>query len=169
MDGDFLAVEREEELVLLLGSNMGNKSQNLFLAREALERDLGPMSKYSAIYETAPWGNVDQDVFLNQAIVIPCRVKPMIALEVILNIEQELGRTRKEKWGPRLIDIDIIFYGQLMFQSDFLEIPHPYMHDRLFVLGPLNEIIPQFIHPWFHKKVSELYEQLSNGNLPGYE
>lgn len=162
MDADFLSTVREEELVLLLGSNMGEKHQNLKEAVELLEKELGLVSKISSVYVTEPWGNVNQDSFVNQAVIIPCRIKPMIILEIILGIEQTLGRIRYEKWGPRLIDIDIIFYGQLIFQSDVLEIPHPYMQQRQFVLDPIAEIAPYFRHPLLDKTVVQIQKELIN-------
>jgi len=162
MDADFISSVREEELVLLLGSNMGDKHQNLKDSIHLLTLELGPLSKISSVYLTEPWGNIDQESFVNQAVIIPCRIKPMIVLEIILVIEQTLGRVRFEKWGPRLIDIDIIFYGQLMYQSDVLEIPHPYMQQRQFVLDPIAEITPHFRHPFLDKTVAQIQKELLN-------
>ncbi len=131
-------------------------------AIDLLQEQLGKVESISSIHHTAPWGNTDQDDFVNQAILISCRIKPLIVLEIILEIEQKIGRIRYEKWGPRLIDIDIVFYGALMYQSDLLEIPHPYMQDRLFVLEPLQEIAADFRHPRLNSTVTQLLEQLKS-------
>jgi len=162
MDADFIMTQREEELILLLGSNMGDKEAHMSMAINLLQEQLGNAESISSIHHTPPWGNTDQDDFVNQAILIPCRIKPLIVLEIILEIEQKIGRIRYEKWGPRCIDIDIIFYGALMYQSDLLEIPHPYMEDRLFVLEPLQEIAPDFRHPRLNFTVAQLLEQLKS-------
>ncbi|MCB9262361.1 MAG: 2-amino-4-hydroxy-6-hydroxymethyldihydropteridine diphosphokinase [Flavobacteriales bacterium] len=161
MDRDFFITRRFEQLVLLLGSNMGDRKEFLEQATEQLAEAFGHVVLHSKIYETEPWGNTEQSKFLNQALVFETNLRPIIVLETILNIEQNLGRKRYEKWGPRVIDIDIIFYGQTIYQSDILEIPHPYMHERLFVLEPLTEIIPNIVHPLFDKSVKQLKSKLN--------
>lgn len=160
MDRDFEIAQRPELLVLLLGTNVGDKPNNLLKAIDGLTKLFGEPMELSSVYETPPWGNLDQDAFLNMALVYSTNIKPTIALESILNLELELGRVRHEKWGPRVIDIDIIFYGNMVFQSDLLEIPHPYMHERKFVLEPLAEIIPSYEHPLLEKSVEQLLEAL---------
>lgn len=160
MDRDFEIVQREEEIVLLLGSNIGDKQANLEDAIARLTDVFGEPIAVSSMLETPPWGKLDQDSFLNMAAVFTTNQKPLILLETVLDIERELGRVRQEKWGPRLIDIDIIFYGEIVYQSDILEIPHPYMQDRMFVLDPLNEVVPEYRHPLLDKTVGELWKEL---------
>jgi 2-amino-4-hydroxy-6-hydroxymethyldihydropteridine diphosphokinase len=160
MDADYIMVRPLEDLVLLLGSNMGEKEGHLISAINMLEKELGEASAKSSVHYTKPWGIKDQDEFVNQALIIPCQMKPMNVLEIISNIEQKLGRIRYEKWGPRLIDIDIIFYGQLIYQVDLLQIPHPYMQERLFVLDPLAEIAPKFVHPVMGLTVKQMTDHL---------
>ncbi len=149
-----------EELVLLLGSNMGDRMGVLSKAKDLLEEHFGKAVRASSIFDTEPWGKTDQDNFLNQALVFHVDLRPMRVLDTILDIESKLGRVRKEKWGPRLIDIDVIFFGDLIFEGDHLRIPHPHIPERSFVLEPLNEIIPGFVHPILNKSVSELLYDL---------
>jgi 2-amino-4-hydroxy-6-hydroxymethyldihydropteridine diphosphokinase len=111
MDHDYFIEQVEEDLVLLLGSNLGERFLNLADATARLTEVFGEPTQASKIYETEPWGNKDQPGFLNQALVFRSKFKPMISMEMILEIEIGLGRIREEKWGPRLIDIDIIFTG----------------------------------------------------------
>jgi 2-amino-4-hydroxy-6-hydroxymethyldihydropteridine diphosphokinase len=160
MDGDFEIEHRSDVLVLLLGSNIGDKAANLLKAIVGLQAMLGDPLEVSSVYETEPWGNEDQDSFLNMALVYTSNLKPTVLLDSILHLETELGRIRHEKWGPRLIDIDIIFYGNMVYQSDILEIPHPYMHERKFVLEPLNEVVPNYYHPLLEKTVAQLWRNL---------
>ncbi len=160
MDRDFEITQRSELVVLLLGTNIGDKAGNLRQALTSLKEVMGEPIEISSVYETEPWGNVNQSSFLNLAVVYNSNLKPLVLLETILNIEQDLGRVRKEKWGPRIIDIDIIFYGNLVYQSDILEIPHPYLQERLFVLDPLMEIMPDFEHPLLEKSIRTLRTEL---------
>ncbi|MFT5512485.1 MAG: 2-amino-4-hydroxy-6-hydroxymethyldihydropteridine diphosphokinase [Bacteroidia bacterium] len=160
MDRDFEIAHREELLVLSLGTNIGERAQNLINALAGLAKLFGEPSELSAVYETPPWGNEDQNAFLNMAVIYSTNIKPAVVLDSILHLELDLGRVRQEKWGPRLIDIDVLFYGNMVYQSDILEIPHPYLQERKFVLEPLNEIAPDFKHPLLEKKVSELLEML---------
>jgi len=160
MDRDFEIARRTEELVLGLGTNVGDKSRNLSIAIRKLEEVFGPVLDVSRVYLTAPWGKTDQDDFLNQVAVFETNIRPSIALDTIMQIEEEMGRVRFEKWGPRLIDIDILLYGQIVYQSDLLQIPHPYIQDRVFVLDPLAEIRPDFNHPLHEKSVRTLLQEL---------
>ncbi|WMN11537.1 2-amino-4-hydroxy-6-hydroxymethyldihydropteridine diphosphokinase [Marivirga salinae] len=136
-----------EGIFLLLGSNLGDRAKVLQLAIKALEYKGIKLVKKSAVYETAAWGITDQQAFLNQVIQVDTSLAPMDLLKVILEIELELGRVRKIKWGERLIDIDILYYHDIIYKEDDLEIPHQGIPKRRFTLVPLVEICPEFIHP----------------------
>jgi 2-amino-4-hydroxy-6-hydroxymethyldihydropteridine diphosphokinase len=145
------------DLYLLLGSNLGNRSLNIRNAIVLLSNEIGAIGLTSGIYETDPWGNSNQGKFLNQVIKLSSNQTPLILLEKILSIEQRLGRQRNgERYTARTIDIDILFYGELILSSDKLEIPHPRLQKRKFVLIPLNEIAPDLIHPVIGKSISQI-------------
>lgn len=118
--------------------------------------ELGPIIKLSSVYETAPWGKSDQPNYLNQGVQIETNFEPTELLSRCLKIEGQLGRVRDEKWGARLIDIDIIYFDNQIMNSKNLIIPHPRMAERKFVLEPLTEISPDFIHPLLKKTNKEL-------------
>lgn len=147
------------QVFLLLGSNLGDRPQVLAAAREAIAEQAGSITCQSAIYETAPWGITDQPAFLNQVLEITTSLLPEDLLRIILNIEHDLGRVRYERWGARVIDIDILYFGQTVMDSARLTLPHPRIQDRRFVLAPLAEIAPDFIHPVLQKTSSQLLEQ----------
>lgn len=141
---------------LLTGGNMGKREENLALAREAIQAYCGEIKAVSSLYETAAWGKTDQPSFLNQALQIETTLSPRQLLKQILKTEEQIGRKRKEKYGPRIIDIDILFFNQQVFDSPSLKIPHPQIQNRRFVLTPLVEIAPGLIHPVLKKTISEL-------------
>jgi 2-amino-4-hydroxy-6-hydroxymethyldihydropteridine diphosphokinase len=137
-----------KQTYLGLGSNMGDKQQNLAHAIELIAQiEQINVTRQSSIYITAPWGKTDQDAFLNQVIEIETELMPLALLHVLQKIEIKLGRLRNEKWGPRIIDVDILLYGEEIIDLQELTIPHPYLYARLFVLIPLQEIAPQLIFP----------------------
>jgi 2-amino-4-hydroxy-6-hydroxymethyldihydropteridine diphosphokinase len=142
---------------LHLGSNIGNRQHYLELAINHIAISIGVVVKKSAIYETEAWGNIDQNDFLNQAIAVNTNLSPEELLDEIHSIEYKLGRQKEIKWGPRIIDIDIIFYNDHIINHEKLIIPHPFMADRNFVLEPLKDITGDFIHPIFNKTIHELY------------
>lgn len=133
---------------LSIGSNEGNKKENLETAVRLLQEVPGlSIKKISSFYETEPWGGVVQDYFLNQVLEIETSLEPLELLHCCQEIEREMGRKRKIHWGPRIIDIDILSYGNIKINSAELILPHPYMEEREFVLAPLREIAPDFILP----------------------
>jgi 2-amino-4-hydroxy-6-hydroxymethyldihydropteridine diphosphokinase len=147
---------------LLIGGNLGNREENLATARMQISVQCGQIVKSSSIYQTAPWGNTDQNAFLNQALEIETSLNARQLIRKILKIEKSMGRIRKQKMGPRIIDIDILLFGQEEHDTPFLKVPHPEMQNRRFALEPLAEISPNSIHPVFKKTISELLESCSD-------
>lgn len=135
---------------LLLGSNQGDRMQFLTEARRQLHRVAGPVERESALYETAAWGLEDQPAFLNQVLQLETSLAPEALLSAIHGIEKDLGRVREVKWAARVIDIDILYYDDLVQHTDRLQLPHPYLQDRRFTLLPLVEIAPDWQHPVLH-------------------
>lgn len=142
--------------ILLIGGNLGNRTENLQQAVESIHQQAGRVVKASALYETAPWGNVQQPDYLNQALQVETTLEPLDLLRTLMNIERNIGRIRQEKWGARVIDIDIIFYNDQVIALPELKVPHPRMQNRRFVLAPLNEILPGFVHPVLHEDIRTL-------------
>ena len=142
---------------LSLGSNSGNRRQNIEAALGLITKQIGKVARKSHYYETQPWGVTDQEPFFNMVVMANTTLEPRALLEAITKIERELGRERKEKWGPRVIDIDIIFYGKRIIRDKGLEIPHPEMHKRAFVLVPMMELDPEFEHPSLNIAMDMLY------------
>ena len=139
-----------------IGSNLGDREGYLKQSRLMLVDEIGLIIKKSSIYESSPWGVENQGSFLNQVLLLETDVKPFDLLDIILNIEKEMGRVRTEKWGERIIDIDILFYNNEIIETNSLCIPHPYISKRRFVLTPLQEIGKNFIHPILQKTINEL-------------
>ena len=141
---------------LLIGGNMGDRLANLENARAAIQEQVGNILSNSSIYETAAWGMENQAAFLNQAILIDTPFEAIELLENLLKIEKAMGRIRNQPLGPRTIDLDIIFFNDQILDTENLTIPHPHMQKRNFVLTPLNEIVPDYIHPIFKKSINQL-------------
>ena len=140
---------------LLLGSNLGDRDQIFNQAIESLVT-LGRVLAVSGRYETAAWGRRDQPGFLNQALLLQTTLEPPLLLDSILSIERQLGRERKERYGPRTIDIDILLYDYLIVQTEKLMIPHPELPNRRFALTALTEIAPNYLHPEKNQTIQEL-------------
>ncbi|MDZ7896752.1 MAG: 2-amino-4-hydroxy-6-hydroxymethyldihydropteridine diphosphokinase [Arcicella sp.] len=152
-----------QTVYLLLGSNLGNRAEILINAIKLIDEKVGVIISQSEHYQTKPWGKTDQPDFLNIAIGISTNLIPTEVLERTQAIEEQLGRVRLEKWGARLIDIDIIFYGQEVIDiPNYLKIPHPLVQERIFALKPLAEIAPNYIHPIFGKTISELLKVIQD-------
>jgi 2-amino-4-hydroxy-6-hydroxymethyldihydropteridine diphosphokinase len=145
---------------IALGSNLGDKRKNIEIAIEKIKEKGIKILKVSSIIETEPYGYKDQDSFLNAVCLVETSLDPFSLLRVLLNIEEEMGRKRIFKWGPRNIDLDIIFYDDLVIESEELIIPHPDAHNRTFVMGPISEIEPDFVHPVLKRKVIDIYNDL---------
>ena len=141
---------------LQLGSNLGERSQLLIDATVLLLERVGMIVEKSKVYESTPWRGDGQESYLNQVIELSTKYSAERVLKIVLEIETELGRVRAEKWGERLIDIDIIFFNDEIIETSDLCVPHKHMHERNFVLEPLNEIASTFIHPKYNKTVAEL-------------
>ncbi|MHB9944160.1 2-amino-4-hydroxy-6-hydroxymethyldihydropteridine diphosphokinase [Clostridium botulinum] len=142
------------------GSNIGEKESYIKRALEKIEERGMEIIKVSSIYETEPYGVLDQDSFLNGVVKIETNLTPEDLIGELLNIEKQLDRVRERRWGPRTIDLDIIFYDDLIINEKDLVIPHKDMENREFVLKPLCDIDGNFIHPVLKKSVRELYDEL---------
>jgi 2-amino-4-hydroxy-6-hydroxymethyldihydropteridine diphosphokinase len=148
------------EVYIAFGSNIGNREANITNAFEALKQEM-KILKRSALYETKPMYVEEQDWFLNGAAKVETNLAPMQLLLFLKDIEQKLGRKSVERNGPRIIDLDILFYGKKIVNEKDLHVPHPKMDERAFVLVPLDEIAADFIHPITQKTVSELLAELN--------
>lgn len=148
---------------LSIGSNVGDKLQN---CKDAIENLAGSKKitiiKKSSFYETEPWGEIDQDWFINCVIEIETELNADALLALIQNIEKRFGRNRVKKGGPRVIDFDILFFNGETIKTENLIVPHPFLHKRRFVLMPLSEIAPDFIHPVLKKPAADLLMQVDD-------
>lgn len=143
-------------IYILLGANLGNPRAQLQKAKELLNSRLGTIVNASSLYKSEAWGVEDQPVFLNQVLLIQSYHNPMDTLHICQTIENELGRKRKEKWGARLIDIDILYFNNEIIDNKELTIPHPYIQERRFTLQPLCEIADSYKHPKLNLSNKEL-------------
>ncbi len=143
-------------LVLHTGTNIENRFAHLQKANFNLEQIVGKITKQSHIYETAAWGNEDQNDFLNQALLLETEFSARRVMHEILSLEYKMGRNRGLRWQPRIIDIDIIFYDSEVIEKKSLIVPHEHMANRRFVLQPLCDIIPDFVHPTLQKSMTNL-------------
>ncbi len=150
------------QVVLMIGGNLGDREQ---LIKEALHGlvEIGKIEMQSSIYETEAWGDASEMGYLNQAVVVRTNRSPIEFLRSVQQIENRLGRVRKEKWGDRTMDIDIIYVDDLVYHDEDLTLPHPMMAERNFVLVPLVEILPDYIHPIFGVSNRELLRRCKDG------
>jgi 2-amino-4-hydroxy-6-hydroxymethyldihydropteridine diphosphokinase len=144
------------KVYLLLGSNMGNCKQQLGIATRHISKNVGKVIRKSHFYQTAAWGNEDQPDFLNQLIIVQTKLDAVNCLQKTLEIEVLMGRVRTGKNAPRIIDIDILYFNKEIMNHTDLKLPHPAIQLRRFVLIPLNELSPNFIHPVLGKTNHQL-------------
>lgn len=147
------------KVYLLLGGNLGDRLAYLQQASASINTHVGQVVRQSKVYQTAAWGKTDQPNFLNQVLEVQTELRPELVLQRVNSIEQELGRKRLEHWGARVIDIDILFYDDLVMQTQRLSIPHPQLHLRRFTLLPLFELAPDLEHPLLQQSIKLLLEQ----------
>ena len=145
-------------IFLMIGGNIENRMRYIEKTKSEIESKIGRIVNSSSIFETIAWGNESQPAFLNQALEINTSLTPEKLLETCLEIELYLGRKRLKKNDARTVDIDILFYKNEIIHTKNIEIPHPRLHLRNFVLAPLNEICPNKIHPILRKKISSLFK-----------
>ncbi len=144
---------------LLTGGNLGDREQYLATARNFINHQCGTITAASSLYKTAAWGNTDQPAFLNQALEIETVLNARQLIRRLLKVEKQMGRIREEKYGPRLIDIDILLFNNEKHNYQFLRLPHPEMQNRRFALLPLAEIAADIVHPVLKKSIAELLKE----------
>ncbi len=148
--------------VLLSGSNMGDLSRNMESALIMISQNAGVIKNTSFIYETEAWGKIDQPAYYNQVIELNTTLDANTLMQKLLQIEKMMGRERTEKWAPRLIDLDILYFNNEVINEPDLKIPHPHLHERRFTLVPLSEILPDMLHPVLKRSNKDLLELLTD-------
>lgn len=153
-------MKQKNDLYLLLGANLGKREEQLKHARQLIHTSIGSLIGQSSIYETVVWGVTDeQPHYLNQVVCVGTQRSPSDVLEEIHRIEEQLGRVRTVRWGARVIDIDILFYGNEVIRFPDLVIPHRHFHERNFAMIPMHELQPKFVHPVLNRTIEELLAQ----------
>lgn len=147
---------------LLLGTNLGDRSAILRRSCQKIEARCGHIQAHSQIWRTASWGIEDQPDFLNLCIAVRTGMTAAPLLRELLAIELEIGRVRRIKWASRLIDIDILLFGQEVIDRPQIKVPHPFMTERNFALGPLSDIAGEMVHPVHHKTIRQLYRECTD-------
>ncbi len=152
------------KIYLALGTNLGERLDNLHTAMNALPPAVCVLRK-STIYETPPWGYTDQPPFLNMVVEAETSLSPRALLDYLKQLEADLGRIKNFRYGPRHIDLDILFYGRQRCKDERLEIPHPRLHERAFVLVPLADLAPDFVHPVLGEPIKVLLSRLETEQI----
>lgn len=150
-----------------MGTNCGDRLANLLAAIAALAPEV-LVTRQSPVYSTPPWGYTDQPDFLNLVVEGTTTLTPQALLRTVKSLEKKIGRTATFRWGPREIDVDILLYNQTIVSAGELEIPHPRLHERAFVLVPLSDLTPNLIHPKLGKRVSELLAEIDKSGITPY-
>ena len=155
------------ETVLLLGGNIGNTISYFRKAKALVSQDIGEIKRESSVYETEPWGFSAEQNFLNQVVIVESSHSPLDLLRMALKIEQSLGRERisTKGYSSRIIDIDVLFIESKVIETVELTVPHPKIQERKFVLEPLNELLPDFIHPRLNSSIQELLVNLKDKTI----
>ncbi|MCA9899546.1 MAG: 2-amino-4-hydroxy-6-hydroxymethyldihydropteridine diphosphokinase [Anaerolineales bacterium] len=156
-----------QTIYLGLGTNLGDRAANLQAAIQGLAEKL-VIAAVSPIYQTPPWGVTDQPDFLNLCLAAKTNLPPVELLTFVKNLEVELGRQPAKRWGPRLIDIDILFYANQLIETENMTIPHPRLAERAFVLRPLADIAPDFVHPALGETMADLAEKVGDVGIRPY-
>ena len=141
---------------------MGKRKDYLAKAKKRIGLAAGTIAKQSSVYETAAWGNTNQQAFLNEVILVQTKLSPEELMQTLLSIEQQLGRIRTQQFGPRTIDLDILFYDSLVLKTKLVTIPHPAIQDRRFVLVPLAELSPRKLHPVYRQTIASLLKHCAD-------
>ncbi len=158
----------EYHTIIALGSNLGDRAANLQTAIQKMH-PVVRVTQASPIYQTPPWGITDQPWFLNQVVRGTTLLPPLNLLTFLKDLELKIGRQPAARFGPRLIDLDILFYDDLVLESKSLTIPHPELHKRAFVLVPLLDVAPDWIHPVIGQRTAELLEQVDSREIEPYK
>ena len=155
----------ETRIFLLLGANLGLVQDNLEHAILLISQQIGQVVARSSFYKTSPWGNSQQPDFLNVALIVNTQLSALEVLSISQSIEKQLGRVRHEHWGARTMDIDLLFFGNNLIDLPNLQVPHPLLAQRRFVLIPLAEIAPDFVHPVLQLSIQTLLEQCEDKEI----
>ena len=153
---------KEFTAYILIGGNIGDRFANLLTAKELINKQCGTIIKESSVYQTAAWGLKEQPDFLNQVLILSTTLNPETLLRSLLSVEETMGRKRSIKFGPRIIDLDILLINDFLIESEFLTVPHPALQQRKFALIPLNEVAPDLLHPVENKTINQLLTECND-------